>query len=235
MKENSVGIIATLLVVVLVGVAVWYSHSEKKRSENDFYTQGSGTASALGASLNTNSKNTNNMNPSADENIKYDENVVVTMQTNRGPIDIELFLVETPVTAGNFLSLAQDNFYDGVKFHRVINGFMIQGGDPNSKGDEEAIYGTGGPGYTIPDEFAPGLSNVAGTISMANAGPNTGGSQFFINTVDNSGHLDGKHAVFGKVVGGMETVTAIENTPTKPRDIPVEPVIIESIEVRSSE
>jgi peptidylprolyl isomerase len=109
---------------------------------------------------------------------------------------------------------------------------MIQGGDPLSKDDSmEARWGTGGPGYAIEDEFAPGLSNERGTLSMANSGPNTGGSQFFINTVNNT-FLDGKHAVFGKVTEGMDVVDAISGVETLPGDRPVEPVVIEDIEVK---
>ncbi|MEK9179787.1 MAG: peptidylprolyl isomerase [Patescibacteria group bacterium] len=158
------------------------------------------------------------------------EKNVLTLHTNKGDIGIELFLDETPITAGNFLKLAQDGFYDGTKFHRVIAGFMIQGGDPNSRGDDPSTYSRGGPGYTIPDEFAPGPLNNRGTLSMANAGPNTGGSQFFINLVNNN-FLDGKHAVFGQVVSGMEVVDAIAAVRKSAGDVPLEPVVIESVSV----
>lgn len=160
----------------------------------------------------------------------YETNRTVVLKTNHGDITVELFLTQAPITAGNFLELAEKGFYDGVKFHRVIPGFMIQGGDPNTRNGNTDLYGTGGPGFTIPDEFAPGLSNVTGTISMANAGPNTGGSQFFINTVDNL-FLDGRHAVFGRVVEGMDVVRAIERVRVGERDIPIEPVVIQSVEV----
>lgn len=171
-------------------------------------------------------KNTNRENGE----IKKETREVV-LKTNKGDITLELFEDKTPITAGNFIKLAQAGFYDGVKFHRVIDGFMIQGGDPNSKGDDIALYGRGGPGYVISDEFAEGLKNDRGTISMANAGPNTGGSQFFINLVNNN-FLDGKHPVFGKVVAGMEVVDAIAKTKTGANDVPVEPVVIEKIEVK---
>ncbi len=164
--------------------------------------------------------------------IEEKENTIVVMKTNKGDVTIELFTKEAPVTAGNFLALAQKDFYDGVKFHRVIDGFMIQGGDPLSKDDTmSARWGTGGPGYAIEDEFAPGLTNVRGTLSMANSGPNTGGSQFFINTVDNN-FLDNKHAVFGRVTLGMDVVDAISKTQTGAADRPVEPVVITDIEVQ---
>jgi peptidylprolyl isomerase len=151
-----------------------------------------------------------------------------TFKTNKGDIEIE-FYSATPKTVENFTKLASEGFYDGVKFHRVIKGFMVQGGDPLSKDDsKQAYWGTGGPGYKFNDEIGASNKNDIGTISMANAGPNTNGSQFFINTAANN-FLDTKHTVFGKVVKGMDVVTAIENTPTGPNDRPVSPVVIESI------
>jgi peptidylprolyl isomerase len=150
------------------------------------------------------------------------------METNKGTIEIE-FGTATPKTVENFTKLAKEGFYDGVKFHRVIKGFMIQGGDPLTKDDSQmAMWGTGGPGYKFADEITSTNKNDIGTISMANAGPNTNGSQFFIN-VNANNFLDGKHTVFGKVVKGMDVVTAIENTKTGAGDRPVEPVVIKGI------
>ncbi len=167
-------------------------------------------------------------------------NRIAVMKTNKGVIEIELFEDQMPITTGNFIKLAEEKFYDGIKFHRVIDGFMIQAGDPNSKGDNVMSYGTGGPGYTVQDEFVAGelLTNTRGTIAMANTGqPNSGGSQFFINTVDNVG-LDfdkephsSKHPVFGRVVKGMEVVDAISQVEKGERDLPREPVIIESVKI----
>ncbi len=155
----------------------------------------------------------------------------VTLKTNKGEIVIELFTGAMPITTENFLTLARKDFYDGIKFHRVIDGFMIQGGDPLTKNEsDKPRWGTGGPGYSIKDEFGEGLSNVRGTIAMANAGPNTGGSQFFINTVDNT-FLDAKHPVFGKVVSGMEVVDAVSKIATGPGDVPLEAVVIEDVAV----
>ena len=152
-----------------------------------------------------------------------------TLHTAKGDIVIELLGADAPDTVANFIKLAQSGFYDGTKFHRVIKGFMIQGGDPLSKDDAMAArWGTGGPGYQFADEIRPGNRNDAGTIAMANAGPNTNGSQFFINTAANN-FLDTKHTVFGKVVAGMEVVKAIEATPTGSNDRPVEPMVITSI------
>lgn len=136
----------------------------------------------------------------------------VLLQTSMGDVKIELFDKTMPITAGNFRKLVAESFYDGTTFHRVIPNFMIQGGDPQGTG-------MGGPGYTIRDELPAENRNERGTISMANAGPNTGGSQFFINVVDNR-RLDRKHPVFGRVVGGMEVVDAISHTPTDSDDRP---------------
>jgi peptidylprolyl isomerase len=154
------------------------------------------------------------------------------MKTNKGDITIELFTSDIPITAGNFLKLATSDYYDGVKFHRIIPNFMIQGGDPYTKDDSKvASWGTGGPGYAIQDEFGPRYGNDRGTLSMANAGPNTGGGQFFINTVNNN-FLDGKHPVFGKVIAGMDVVDAISSSPTGARDVPTSPIVIEDIVVQ---
>jgi peptidyl-prolyl cis-trans isomerase B (cyclophilin B) len=146
-----------------------------------------------------------------------------TMHTNHGPIELELFDDDAPKTVENFKKLAADGFYDGVIFHRVIPDFMIQGGDPTGTG-------TGGPGYTFEDEFNDNKI-VRGALAMANAGPNTNGSQFFIVTTEAAPWLDGKHTVFGRVVSGMEAVDAIEGLPTGPRDRPNEDALIERIEL----
>jgi peptidylprolyl isomerase len=167
--------------------------------------------------------------PTTQSNKKY---MRAILHTNKGDITIEFADAQAPNTVANFVKLASSGFYDGTKFHRVIKGFMIQGGDPLSKDDSMmARWGTGGPGYQFADEIGPDNHDVAGTIAMANAGPNTNGSQFFINVADNN-FLDTKHTVFGKVVAGMEVVTAIENTPTDANDRPVEAMIINSVTLR---
>jgi peptidylprolyl isomerase len=163
------------------------------------------------------------------------------MDTNKGVIKLELFENLMPITTGNFIKLVEEGFYDGIKFHRVIDGFMIQGGDPNTKGDDTSTYGRGGPGYTIQDEFVsdPLLSNVRGTIAMANTGqPNSGGSQFFINTVDNLAldfdkePFSSRHPVFGRVIDGMNVVDAISKVPVTPgNNMPIDPVIINSVKI----
>lgn len=158
-----------------------------------------------------------------------EKNMKATIKTNKGDIVLELFEDQTPKTAGNFAKLAKEGFYDGTKFHRVIDGFMIQGGDPQTKNDSlQMMWGTGGPGYKFEDEIVDGLSNVVGTISMANAGPNTNGSQFFINVGDNT-FLDGKHAVFGKVVEGMDIVMMISQVQRNERDVPLEAIVLEKV------
>lgn len=155
-------------------------------------------------------------------------NPTVTIETNHGTIEAEMYMDRAPETVGNFIKLAKDGYYDGVVFHRVIEGFMIQGGDPTGTG-------RGGPGYAIKDEFADGLAHTeAGTFSMANAGPDTGGSQFFI-TLAATPWLDGKHAIFGKVTDGMDVVRAIGTIDTDHGDRPREDVVMEKVTVSGDE
>lgn len=152
-----------------------------------------------------------------------------TLHTSKGDIALELFPDAAPNTVANFVKLAGSGFYDGTKFHRVIQSFMIQGGDPLTKDDaQQMFWGTGGPGYKFADEIHAENKNDAGTISMANAGPNTNGSQFFINVADNN-FLDPKHTVFGKVTESMDVVSAIEHTAVNETDRPLEPITINSI------
>jgi len=155
---------------------------------------------------------------------------VVTFYTTEGDFEVELYDILKPITAGNFLDLIEQEFYDGIIFHRVISNFVVQGGDPTGTG-------SGGPGYTIEDEFDPSLSNIERTLSMANAGPNTGGSQFFINLKDNifldfdNPPLTSAHPVFGVVITGWDIVEIIENVPVDGNDRPVIPVVMDSIRV----
>jgi cyclophilin family peptidyl-prolyl cis-trans isomerase len=146
------------------------------------------------------------------------------MQTTQGAITIELFDDDAPKTVENFTKLAGDGFYDGLGFHRIIKDFMIQGGCPLGTG-------TGGPGYTFEDEFND-HKVVRGALAMANAGPDTNGSQFFIVTTDAAPWLDGKHTVFGEVTEGMDVVDALEALPTDGRDKPTEPAAIETVTVQ---
>jgi cyclophilin family peptidyl-prolyl cis-trans isomerase len=148
-----------------------------------------------------------------------------TLHTNHGAIAVELFDDDAPKTVENFRKLAGDGFYDGVIFHRVIKDFMIQGGDPTGTG-------TGGPGYTFEDEFNDHKVE-RGALAMANAGPNTNGSQFFIVTTDAAPWLDGKHTVFGRITGGMDAVDSIEGAETDAADKPRADAVIERIDLAS--
>ena len=159
--------------------------------------------------------------PPADQNKK---NSLAVFETSMGTFKVELFEDKAPRTAQNFISLVNKGFYNGLIFHRVIDGFMIQGGDPKGNG-------TGGPGYVIPDEFHKDLKHTgAGILSMANAGPNSGGSQFFI-TLDATPWLDGKHAIFGKVVEGLDVVKAIGKVKTGAQDRPQTDVVMKKITI----
>jgi peptidyl-prolyl cis-trans isomerase B (cyclophilin B) len=147
----------------------------------------------------------------------------VTFHTTHGAIEVELFDDDAPKTVENFRTLAADGFYDGVIFHRVIPDFMVQGGDPTGTG-------SGGPGYTFEDEFND-HPVARGALAMANAGPNTNGSQFFVVTADACPWLDGKHTVFGRVTGGMDVVDAISQVETDGSDRPREDVVIERLDL----
>lgn len=224
-------ILLAVCAILVAGLTWWVdrnSTGEELLLEEGRETELDGPISPEALETNNNQEVLSTMNPKA------------VFKTNKGTFEIELFEDQMPITVGNFIKLAEEGYYDGTKFHRIIDGFMIQGGDVNSKGDNPAIYGTGGPGYTIQDEFvsAPNLSNVRGSISMANTGqPNSGGSQFFINTVDNLGldfdkePLSSKHPVFGHIVGGMDVVDTISSVETGARDLPLEPVVIESLTI----
>lgn len=152
------------------------------------------------------------------------KNSIAVFETSQGNFKVELFEDKAPLTTKNFITLVNKGFYNGLIFHRVIDGFMIQGGDPNGKG-------TGGPGYTIPDEFNSSLRHSSeGILSMANAGPNTGGSQFFI-TLAATPWLDNKHAVFGKVIEGMDIVKKIGKVKTGSQDKPLEDVVMKKVSI----
>jgi len=182
--------------------------------------------------LDTNSDNQNsNLGDMNSISLKGGDKVL--FETSYGNFEIQLFLDESPITAGNFKKLVESGFYDGQRFHRVIKNFMIQGGDPNSANlSKQNAWGTGNSGTIIEDEFISGLSNVRGTLSMANSGPHSGSSQFFINVADNT-FLDfdkkpstSKHPVFGKIISGMDIIDKISNTNTLARDIPEKEVLV---------
>ena len=229
-KSNIIMVGGVVLVsgALMVGMALWLGPDTKPSTEASLegqLTTGPLSLEELEAYQTT---MTNENNPT------------VTVATNRGEFTLELFEDTMPITAGNFIKLAEEGFYDDVKFHRVIDGFMIQGGDPITKTEEYLRYGTGGPGYTIPDEHVAGkyLTNVRGTIAMANRGPESGGSQFFINVADNQNldfdktPLSSKHPVFGHVIAGMDVIDAIAATEVNDNDMPLDPVIIESVTVK---
>ena len=223
-------VIPALCAIVIAGGIYWFATHEPKpdtgpKTAADLFgtsTESMGQTSAASQSA----KKTDEGQALHTNDI---QNVMsATLHTNMGDITIE-FNPETPNTAANFIKLAKSGFYDGTKFHRVIKGFMNQGGDPLSKDDSlMARWGTGGPEYQFADEITPNNDNAPGTISMANAGPNTNGSQFFINAADNS-FLNDKHTAFGRVTKGLDVVMAINSVPTGEADRPLKPVILESV------
>ncbi len=159
---------------------------------------------------------------------KYKE---ATIKTNYGDITVEFYGEDSPITVNNFMNLASKGFYNQTKFHRVMEDFMIQGGDPNSKDSNWATHGTGGPGYAFKDEFNS-HKLVRGSLAMANSGPDTNGSQFFIVTKESTPWLDGRHTNFGRVISGMKVVDKIEKVSTNENDHPTKDVIIKSIELK---
>lgn len=156
---------------------------------------------------------------------------VVELHTSRGVITLELFYEDAPKTVQNFIQLTGAGFYDGTKFHRIVKDFMIQGGDPLSKDNDWSDDGKGGPGYAFEDEINQSKI-VRGAVAMANSGPNTNGSQFFIVTAEEAPWLDGKHTVFGRVASGMEVVDIIENAETNNDDHPLEDIVIQRITIQ---
>ncbi|MEF3691821.1 MAG: peptidylprolyl isomerase [Candidatus Moraniibacteriota bacterium] len=170
-------------------------------------------------------------NPIEKELLTYSQKYTkATMKTNLGKIKVSFFNEDAPLATGNFIKLSEEGFYEELKFHRVISGFMIQGGDPNSKDDNWGDDGQGGPGYAFRDE-PNNHKLVKGSLAMANSGKDTNGSQFFILTAQSKPDLDGKHTVFGQVIEGMETVEKIEKVRIDDKDHPTQDVIIEKIEL----
>lgn len=197
----------------------YYGTTTAPTSQSNSFSLQGGVSGAVPVTGNTGSAITN----TNDKKFMH-----ATLHTTKGDIKIE-FDSAAPNTVENFKKLAGQGFYDGTKFHRVIAGFMIQGGDPLTKDDTKSeLWGTGGPGYKFADEIHAGNSNVIGSVSMANAGPNTNGSQFFINVADNN-FLDTKHTVFAHVVSGTDAVNAIVSTRTDGNDRPVDPISITGI------
>jgi len=159
------------------------------------------------------------------------EHAKAVLKTNHGDIEVEFYGKDSPITVNNFLNLAKDGFYNKTKFHRIIQGFMIQAGDPNSRDKERSLHGQGGPGYKFADEFN-NHKLVRGSLAMANAGPGTNGSQFFIVTAQSTPWLDKAHTNFGKVITGMDIIDKIERVKVDANDNPIDEVVIESIELK---
>ena len=176
---------------------------------------------------NTNNNSMRHLPDHKDLAAEYNKAVI---KTNKGDITVSFYADESPITVNNFMNLADSGFYNDVHFHRVMENFMIQGGDPLSKEEDKSRHGTGGPGYTFEDEINA-YTLEKGSLAMANAGPGTNGSQFFIVTAAETPWLDGRHTNFGKVEDGMDVVEAIEKVETDGRDNPIEDVVIESIEL----
>lgn len=213
-----------IVVLILLAVVLWGGAKSGKKTE-DLVSLATTTV-AIGSSDQVASSTNNQL-----INNQAKKSHMVTIKTNLGMIELELFADKAPETVANFEKLAKSGFYNDTLFHRVIKDFMIQAGDPNTK-DRSAVstFGTGGPGYAFKDEIND-VKLVRGVLAMANAGPNTNGSQFFIVTAPETPWLDGKHTAFGKVVSGMEVVDKIENAKTGAGDLPVEAVVVESISV----
>lgn len=228
-KHNTSLSIAASIVILFIGFLIWTEYAKAPKVDPGVLESASQYAQVPTDAFGKKVAEVDKSNIIAGKTNNNNNIMNATFQTNKGNFTIELYKDRTPNTVANFVKLASEGFYDNVKFHRVIKDFMIQGGDPLTKDDAQmARWGTGGPGYKFEDEISPDNRNDAGTISMANAGPNTNGSQFFINANDNN-FLDTKHTVFGKVIKGMEVIEAINAVETDGSDRPVEPVVINSI------
>lgn len=198
-----------------------------KKAQSDIQKATDAENKKLNETLKKGDVNNNNAN-----NMDYVKKYTgAVLKTSMGDIKVKFYNDNTPVTVNNFLKLADEKFYEGVKFHRVIKGFMIQGGDPNSKTADVSTWGMGGPGYKFDDELTGKEKYPQGTVAMANAGPNTNGSQFFIVTASPEAPLPPSYTVFGKVVAGLDTALKIENVKTTTNDRPVEDVVIKSVEL----
>ncbi|MEI7720078.1 MAG: peptidylprolyl isomerase [bacterium] len=223
-------VLAILGVLMVLGVGYWLLSGPSAASNQPMVGQEQATTTGAAVPVTDATASTTNTTTSNSNK----KNMTATLHTNMGDITVEFFPDQAPNTVANFIKLAKSGFYDGTKFHRVIKGFMDQGGDPLSKDDSMvARWGTGGPGYQFNDEIAAQNENAPGTIAMANSGPNTQGSQFFINAVDNRTNLGNNYTVFGKVTSGMDVVTAINNVQTGQSDRPLKPVVLTSVTLSS--
>lgn len=221
-----------LVVALVLGLGGTYIYLSRSSEEDTKSTATDLQPPAENATLSPDSsdiQSTSTLPATLNKNLKH----MVTISTNLGDITLQLDPTMAPNTVANFEKLAQSGFYDGTLFHRVIPGFMIQGGDPLTKSEPKnwAIHGTGGPGYKFADEIGPNSHNKMGSIAMANSGPNTNGSQFYINTVDNFS-LDGNYTVFGQVTSGLDVAQKIQNVKRDSHDHPLEDVVIKSVTVK---
>ena len=215
--KSIIAIVVVIIIIVAIILGVHAHHRTKTPAVAADTTDTSGAAQAK--------------TPTSQKPMTYS---TATFHTSMGDFTISLDNTNTPITAGNFEKLASEGFYSGVRFHRVIAGFMIQTGDPLSKDDtQKSLWGTGGPGYKFDDEIKPATNlNTVGAVAMANSGPNTNGSQFFINLVQND-YLDPNYTVFGHVTSGMDVVQAIGKVPTNPtNNQPLTDVTITSISLK---
>ena len=213
--------ISTLLIFFIAAVLLFGCGKDDQKTDTE--TKKDDTQNELTSESKEDLGKTQEKGDTLDKSVdKKSKSDMVLMKTNMGDIKIKLYMDKAPITAGNFRDLVEQGFYDEIIFHRVIDGFMIQGGDPTGTG-------TGGSPNTIPDEFGEGLKhNRKGILSMANSGPNTGTSQFFITLVPTP-HLDGKHAIFGEVVEGMDVVEKIGKVEKDARDKPVKDVVMTKV------
>jgi len=230
--------------ILLFILALSVSGCTKKEMSNNYSSDQENEALVEQSVKEDNNNSTTNLTNNSSNNMNQEilkEYSQAEFQTSLGNFTIKFFNDKMPITVSNFLTLADSGYFDGIKFHRVIENFMIQGGDPLTKDDSKmALWGTGGPGYSIEDEHVADkeLTNVIGTISMANSGPNSGGSQFFINVADNTfldfdkEPLSSKHPVFGKVVSGMDVVEKIAKVETGLGDRPTTPVVIKKVNLK---
>ena len=214
MKDLKYILIGVLLLVIIMAYFSFFTGGTQVKNENK---------QPIIENKNTQSDNSNT---------KINKNMTITMKTNMGDIEIKLNSERTPNTVANFVKLAEARFYNGTRFHRVIKDFMIQGGDPLSKDVAKKNYwGTGGPDYKFADEFLVDDNMVEGDLAMANSGPNTNGSQFFIVTATATPWLNGKHTIFGKVTKGMDIVKKIEDTKVDGGDKPLTDMIVNSVSI----
>lgn len=227
-----------LLISTIVLIAITVSACSKPKSPNNLITN---TNSSNNIKILNNTKkvdNTKSNNKTMNTEIKIldnQENLLkeysrAIIKTSLGNITVKFYSDDSPITVNNFLNLAKEGFYNNTKFHRVIKGFMIQGGDPNSKEGDASTWGMGGAAYKFADEFNQ-HKLVEGSLAMANSGPNTNSSQFFIVTASSTPWLDGHHTNFGKVVDGLDVVHKIENVKTAGPDRPIKPVTVKEVEL----